>query len=263
MLKSTLYLLIIVIFLPLISFSADSLRTVHVIVALCDNTYQGIVPVPKELGDGQNLRTNLYWGALYGVKTYFNNSPEWEKVVSIKPKTDSNHILERVVFKHAKENVYMVADAYDGRHIHPAITDFVNSAKECRHDTLIIENLKDTLTLPIYGGADLLVYIGHNGLMDKPLAEISGRCGQNTKDIIALCCVSKYYFSNIFSQQEVNPLVWSTGLMAPEAYILHGALNGWVAKESPGDISERAAESYSKYQKCGLKVARNLLVTGW
>ena len=41
------------------------LKTIHVFVALCDNKYQGIVPVPESIGNGQNARTNLYWGAAY------------------------------------------------------------------------------------------------------------------------------------------------------------------------------------------------------
>src|SRR5215203_6417081 len=42
---------------------------VHVTVALCDNATQGIVPVPPAIGDGNDPRTNLYWGASYGVKS--------------------------------------------------------------------------------------------------------------------------------------------------------------------------------------------------
>ena len=40
-------------------------------VALADNDHQGIVPVPRQLGDGDDPANNLYWGARYGVKTYF------------------------------------------------------------------------------------------------------------------------------------------------------------------------------------------------
>ncbi len=36
---------------------------VHVVVALCDNVNQGIVPVPEAFGNGQDLGANLYWGA--------------------------------------------------------------------------------------------------------------------------------------------------------------------------------------------------------
>ena len=44
---------------------------VHLVVALCDNKNQGIVPVPRSLGNGQDPRSNLYWGARFGVRGYF------------------------------------------------------------------------------------------------------------------------------------------------------------------------------------------------
>ena len=51
--------------------------------------------------------------------------------------------------------------------------------------------------------------------------------------------------------------------MAPEAYTLKAALDGWIAAESAEQIHERAAVAYDKYQKCGLKAARKLMATGW
>jgi hypothetical protein len=50
--------------------------------------------------------------------------------------------------------------------------------------------------------------------------------------------------------------------MAPEAYTLESALEGWILKESDESIRLRAAKAYHKYQKCGLKAAKRLLVTG-
>jgi hypothetical protein len=52
-------------------------------------------------------------------------------------------------------------------------------------------------------------------------------------------------------------------LMAPEAYTLKSAIDGWILHESNDQIRERAAVAYDKYQRCGLKGARRLLVTGW
>lgn len=58
-------------------------RTVHVFVALCDNENQGIIRVPEKLGNGQNPSSNLYWGAMYGVKSYFRyKSADWEYLKS-------------------------------------------------------------------------------------------------------------------------------------------------------------------------------------
>ncbi|RZL42005.1 MAG: hypothetical protein EOP00_23985, partial [Pedobacter sp.] len=53
-------------------------KTIHVFVALCDNKYQGIVPVPKAIGNGQDPANNLYWGCAYGIKGYFKKSKEWK-----------------------------------------------------------------------------------------------------------------------------------------------------------------------------------------
>lgn len=115
--KKILFLLIL-----LSSTCLFSQRTIHVFVALCDNANQGIVPVPKTLGNGQNPKTNLYWGALYGVKTHFKRSKDWTFIKTLK--SSNPKILERVLFKHVSSNTYLLADAYDGRFIKQTITHF-------------------------------------------------------------------------------------------------------------------------------------------
>ena len=52
-----------VIFLCLtfsIAFGAD--KTIGVFIALADNDSQGIVKVPKAIGNGNDPERNLYWG---------------------------------------------------------------------------------------------------------------------------------------------------------------------------------------------------------
>jgi hypothetical protein len=44
--------------------------------------------------------------------------------------------------------------------------------------------------------------------------------------------------------------------MAPEAYTLKSALDGWIAGESNEQIRDRAAGAYDKYQKCGFRAAQ-------
>ena len=46
-------------------------RVIHIFVALCDNASQGIVPVPARIGNGDDPKNNLYWGAAFGIRTYF------------------------------------------------------------------------------------------------------------------------------------------------------------------------------------------------
>src|SRR5215510_12112818 len=52
--------------------AVNSVPVIHVFVALADNVNQGIVPVSASLGNGDNAKTNLYWGAAFGVRTFFS-----------------------------------------------------------------------------------------------------------------------------------------------------------------------------------------------
>lgn len=40
----------------LLTVTLQAQKTIHVYVALCDNVYQGIVPVPKTIGNGDDPR---------------------------------------------------------------------------------------------------------------------------------------------------------------------------------------------------------------
>lgn len=232
-------------------------KTIHVLVALCDNKYQGIVPVPEKIGNGQDPDQNLYWGAGYGVRTYFTKSKEWKFLKS--EKKDSIR-MERLIFQNvADQNYYLVADAYDGQYIENCTKDFLYSSSGQMKDVISVNHTR----IGIFGNAKLVSYIGHDGLMDFQLSDTFKNTDKKTRDCIILACYSKRFFSPLLKETQANPLVWTSHLMAPEAYILHDALTGYIRNESAEQIRNRAALAYSKYQKCSLKAARNLLVTGW
>jgi len=234
----------------------DGAKTIHVFVALCDNQYQGIVKVPAAIGNGQDHNNNLYWGALYGIRTYFKKSSEW-KLLETRGK--KGIILERLVFKHVTKNYYLIADAYDGQYIKQCTKDFMSASAGNQKDTLTAGGK----TVGIGGNASLAAYIGHNGLMDFELDAAYANRDNVKRDIIILACYSKRYFTPHLKNANVNPLLWTTHLMAPEAYTLHAALGGYVNGEANESIREKGAAAYSKYQKCGLNAAKRLLVTGW
>lgn len=142
-----------------------SMRTAHILVALCDNKYQGIVPVPAKIGNGQDPGNNLYWGAMYGIKTFFSRSKDWQLV---RKQKINDTILERLVFKHKATNMYLIADAYDGQFIKNTTSDFLYSASGQLKDTLIVDNK----VIGINGNANLISYVGHDGLMDFTLDDV-------------------------------------------------------------------------------------------
>ncbi|WP_282041519.1 hypothetical protein [Winogradskyella flava] len=252
-------ILLLFLLIALVSFSEreESIETIHVFVSLCDNANQGIVPVPAKLGNGQDPKSNLYWGALYGVKTHFKNSKDWSLVKTIK--SNNPKILERLLFKHKSSDTYMLADAYDGKYIKQTTIDFLE-ATGGRNEVSISYN---SSKLSFGGNSKLLAYVGHDGLMEFNVDGDFSAINDTKRDAIILACVSKTYFKPYFEQTKASPLVWTTGLMAPEAYTLKSAIEGWVADETDVEIRERAAQAYHKYQKCGIKAARGLLVTGY
>jgi len=233
------------------------LKTIHVFVALCDNNYQGIVPVPAKIGNGQDAATNLYWGAAFGVKTFFNKSSEWKLVES--KKDPATNILERLLFKHKTKNIYLLADAYDGQYIKQTTIDFLLACSG-NGITTIHNSGKE---IPFGGMSDVLAYVGHDGLMDFSLSNEFEKENDEDRKAIMLACISKKYFSSHLKSTGADPLLWSTGLMAPEAYILHDALNKWIDSGDPQQTRDAAAAAYSKYQRCSMNAAKNLLVTGW
>ena len=236
------------------------IRTVHVFVALADNEHQGIVPVPARLGNGLDPDHNLYWGAAAGVKTFFARSSDWTLLsCGQKPKPE---VLERCLFKHRRSEVYLVADAYRGDEIRQAILDFFDAAAGASPEKIALPGAS-AAPLTVGGGSNLAAYVGHNGLMDFQLPLVPRKKNETHRDAIILACASKQYFGEALRTAGAYPLLWTTNLMAPEAYTLKSALDGWIAGEANEQIHERAAVAYDKYQKCGLRGARRLLATGW
>lgn len=230
------------IFLSMSRVNAAEAKIVHVFVALCDNKNQGIVPVPEALGKGNDPADNLYWGALYGLKTHFKKSQQWQLV-----KTRKNYsplILERIVFKHKGKDIYLIADAYEGSKIKQATIAFLNASGGKELNT------------------DLAVYIGHNGLIGDFIIDkkklFKDKNDREHPASIVLCCKSSQYFSSFLDDLKSEKLLLTTNFMAPEAYTLEAALDAYAKGEDQVKMKENAAQAYNEYQKCGINAARNL-----
>lgn len=239
---------------------SNSGKLIHVLVALCDNQFQGIVPVPAKIGNGDDPANNLYWGTAFGVKTFFKRASDWKLIYDIP--NPAGEILERLVFKHSDKDVFLVADAYRGREIKRTIADFFEFSAGRGTKTIKIRAGKE-IELHIGGSADLVAYVGHDGLMDFSLGSISQKFDDRHRDAIMLACISKRYFAEPLRATGANPLLWTTGLMAPESYVLKAAVDGWIAGESGEQIRKRAATAYNQYQHCGANAALRLFATGW
>lgn len=237
----------------------SALQLIHVFVALCDNDSQGIVPVSKKVGNGNDPANNLYWGWGYGVKTFFSKSDDWELLATVK--NPANEILERCAWKHRRYNTILVADAWKGARIKNCTIKFLDNASGNLRDTVTVDVHGKTQTL-LLGKAELVCYVGHDGLMDFSLTPPKNKDGAK-KDVMILACASRIYFREAIQSAGANPVLWTTNLMGPEAYTLKAAIDGWLLHETGEQIRVRAAKAYDQYVKCGYKGAYNLFATGF
>ncbi|WP_375561363.1 hypothetical protein ACE193_02085 [Bernardetia sp. OM2101] len=259
---------------PYVELSRDSIKNVltekvknneplfvHIFVPLCDNENQGIVPVNKSLGDGQNLRTNLYWGAGYGIKTHFKRLKEWT-LLSSQLDVDSI-VLERVIFKKKYPNgatVFLVADAYRGDKMHECLTNYFASLAGKKKGILGLDN--DSTKIKAFGEADLIAFNGHNGLMDSYAALFINE-DNRMRDAVSIACTSHTYFKRHLNVARAYPLLTTTNLLAPEAYGIEAVIDSWAMLEDGRTIRSKIGAMYHKIHKCGLKGATNLFHTGW
>lgn len=232
--------------------------TVHVLVPLCDNEHQGIVPVNKQLGDGTNLRTNLYWGAGYGMKSYFKLKAKWKMDTTYVP---GGYILERVVFSKTINNtrVQLVADAYRGDAMRQCLDNYFKSLSGALSDSV---NIKSGF-VGLNAKADLLVFNGHNGLMDTSFA-LYPKKDKVSRQGAVIACASKGYFMDHFKHLGAAPVITTTGLMAPEAYVLEALVTALAGNKSLPDIRRACGNAYhAKHPSSSLNACIGLFHAGW
>jgi hypothetical protein len=230
----------------------------HVIVALADNEHQGIVPIPAMLGDGDRPQSNLYWGAMYGVKGFLKRSGGWHAVPI--PASKDPRVLERVLFRRdvvregKRATAYLLAEAWQGRQIAASIGQFLEITRGQHVEIVRVDGRE----IGAGGAAHLVAYVGHNGLMDFAIPDLRAG-GENSPARVAvvLACESNFYFSKAI-RPHAAPLVTTASLMAPEAYVLDAIVANWFEGATPGEVVESAARAYGQYQKISLRSARRI-----
>lgn len=222
-------------------------EVIHVFVALADNASQGLVPVPPKIGNGDDPGSNLYWGCDEGVRSWFTRSPKWKKVPGAKP--TRAEVLERVVFKHTEKDAWLVADAWRGSQMKACLQTFVAAAAGWGGEVVALEGQ----SLRAGGEATLLAFIGHNGLMDFTLEWPAAAAVAKPKPVVVLCCMSQRYFGDPLRRVGARPLLTTTQLMYPGAFILHDAVGAWLEGKGATEIRAVAGRAYGKNQGISFK----------
>ena len=210
-------------------------RTILVFVALCDNESQGIVKVGAAIGDGDKPDANLYWGCDDGFGKVFPRSSNWDVV---EKKSDLNEtVLRQLELKHRKESLRIIAKAYRGSEITLCYTDFETALSK--------------------GEADLVVFIGHNVLMDTRIPEPMVSTDAEPAAIV-LACVSERYCRLRLEKMGAVPVLLTQQLMYPGAFLLHDAIESWRKGESPGEIRAAAGRAYARNQSISVRAGTGI-----
>jgi len=219
-------------------------RRARIIVSLADNANQGIVPIKSSLGNGQNPSQNLYWGALYGMKSYFRRTEKW----TLKPEIYGNpNILDAFMMTHSNHaDAVITVEAWDG-------------AKQVDALKAYLQDLRDNQSK-----YDFVCFVGHNVLMDVELTEFEMLRETQTLNLTrdrkaaVIACNSAPYFKEFHEGLGVESYVMTRGLMAPEAYVMDGILKAWLGKQGANTAKLLAAEKYAEYQKISISAASRL-----
>jgi hypothetical protein len=177
---------------------------------------------------------------------------------------DRPGVLERCAFRSRglPREVVVVADAYDGARMEDALRDFLSAASGSMDATADVGTGANAIATRLGGASDLVCFVGHNGLMDKPLAEWPRRTGAaGPQGAVVLACRSRAFFLAPLREAGCPPLLTTTGLMAPEGYVLEAALSSWGNGDPPDKIRNAAAEAYARYQRIGRAAAARLFAT--
>lgn len=207
-------------------------KRVAVFVALCDNATQGIIPVPAKIGDGNKPADNLYWGCSDGLPSCLKTSRNWKQVKTETPA--DTRILQRRVFSDTAGTIELTVEGWRGSEIAACLTAF---------ETALIS-----------GDHDLCAFVGHNVLMDKPIAPPEGRAAKPV-DAIVLCCLSDTYFRKRLETLGARPVLMTTQFMYPGGFLLRDALPVWAKGKSKAEIRAAAGSAYAANQKIGNKAA--------
>lgn len=202
-------------------------KRIRVFVGLCDNATQGIVKVGARIGDGDKPADNLYWGCSDGLKSHFKASRRW-KLEKSEAATGDGRILERLTFRHVSGDAVLVAEAWRGSRLKDCYLAFEQSM--------------------LSGKSDLVAFIGHNVLMDTAIDAPPAKAKDGT-DAVVLCCLSDRFFRERLEAAGVRPVLLTTQLMYPGSFILHDAIEPWLAGKDRPALREAAGLAYARNQK--------------
>ena len=221
---------------------------IQVAIPLCSN--QQIHCGGSWAGHPGDLRTNIYWGAIFGARTFFERpAAGWERV-EVAPR--GLPMLEQAVFRRrvpgaawgaaGEIEALVVLQAFHGSLIHQAVSTLWQTALSGGE-----VSFRD-------GGRDrrepvtVAAYAGHNRLMDGwrlPPAPPSPRPIPS----FVLACMSERHFGVPLRGAGSSTLLTSRAYMAPEGYVIDAVAKAIAGNRPAAEIRGAAVDATAKWQR--------------
>jgi hypothetical protein len=212
---------------------------VEVFVPLCDGAALGCGG--GGLGDPHVPTRNLYWGAQFGNDRMLRAHPDW-RLTQTQPAAGCR-LLTQTYVHHAQGSAHAVTavlHAYDGTCMSDALEAWLRAVNGSTQ-------------------ADLVVWAGHDGLMDVDAPKVVR--GQGVP-VVALSCLSNRFMAGPILAAGGRPLVMTQSLMAPEGYLLLALLQSVARHGVPAAQRhlDGLVEAYARYQHITPRAARRVFV---
>lgn len=220
---------------------------VYVVVPLCSN--QQIHCGSGIAGRPAGLDHNVYWGAVFGARRFFERPKSgWERVERTR---GEGIFLERGVYRRlvpgapwgraGEVEEIVVLQAIHGDAIDRAVDHLWQMATGGGRVAFQDGDRKREERVLVAG------YAGHNRLMDgKALPAESG--GAPVPSFV-LACKSEPYFGPSLRSAGSVPLVTTSTFMAPEGYLIDAIARGIGERLAPAELRKRAVAAYAQWQK--------------
>jgi len=235
---------------------------VHAHVALCDNSI--IRCGSRALGDGDSLRTNLYWASGGGARGFFDRRGSgWVRVFV--GRGEHPEVLERVVWHRrvapgaawrqrgvaAPIPVFVVVDAWRGRAIDAAVAAYLGDLYG--EAPRLIPAAPGGTALRAGGAAHLVAYLGHNRWMDTPDFDWGAFArrppARHPKGTIAIACHTRAYLQRHVPAAPRVPLLFTADFLFASAPAFAAAAVAFAGGGSLRDIRAAATRGYAEGQR--------------
>jgi hypothetical protein len=221
----------------------------YVVVPLCSN--EQINCGSAIAGRPAGLEHNVYWGASFGARHFFDRKGSgWEQVEVSKK---DSVFLERVVYRRsvpgapwgrsAPVEQLVVVQAIHGDSIDTAVDQLYATATSGGRLSFVDGGKPRDERIQIVG------YAGHNRMMDGKKLPALAAGPRSPIPSFVLACMSEPYFAPQLTSAGSTPLVMTATLMAPEAYLIDAIARGIGDNTSPSELRSRAVVAYARWQK--------------